>query len=124
MAGAGALRIDHAMGLTRLFVIPHGADADEGAYLAFPERDLFAELALESQRAACVIVGEDLGTVPWDFRATMDAANILSCRVMWFERDGAEFSPAESYPPKSVACVTTHDLPTIAGWWQGEDIRE
>ena len=124
MAGAGALRIDHAMGLTRLFVIPQGADADEGAYLAFPERDLFAELALESQRAACVIVGEDLGTVPWDFRATMDAANILSYRVMWFERDGAEFSPAESYPPKSVACVTTHDLPTIAGWWQGEDIRE
>jgi glycogen debranching enzyme GlgX/4-alpha-glucanotransferase len=124
MAGAGALRIDHAMGLTRLFVIPHGADADDGAYLAFPERDLFAELALESQRAACVIVGEDLGTVPWDFRATMDAANILSYRVMWFERDGAGFSPAESYPAKSVACVTTHDLPTIAGWWQGEDIRE
>ena len=79
---------------------------------------------MKASARACVIVGEDLGTVPWNFRATMDAANILSYRVMWFERDGAEFSPAESYPPKSVACVTTHDLPTIAGWWQGEDIRE
>ncbi len=124
MAEAGALRIDHGMGLNRLFVIPNGADADEGTYLAFPERDLIAELALESQRARCMIVGEDLGTVPVDFRATMDAANILSYRVMWFERDGLEFSPAEAYPRKSVACVTTHDLPTIAGWWQGEDIRE
>ena len=124
MAGAGALRIDHAMGLTRLFVIPNGAPADEGAYLAFPERDLIAELALESRRAACVIVGEDLGTVPVNFRPAMDAANILSYRVMWFEREGGGFARAESYPRKSVACVTTHDLPTIAGWWQGEDIRE
>ncbi|MGO9483235.1 MAG: glycogen debranching protein GlgX [Rhodomicrobium sp.] len=124
MAGAGALRIDHAMGIARLFVIPEGAAADEGAYLAFPERDLIAELALESVRARCVVVGEDLGTVPWDFRATMDAANILSYRVLWFEREGAAFRPAEAYPRKSVACVTTHDLPTIAGWWQGEDIRE
>ena len=103
MAGAGALRIDHAMGLTRLFVIPNGAPADEGAYLAFPERDLIAELALESQRARCVIVGEDLGTVPENFRATMDAANILSYRVMWFERDGSGFAAAEAYPRKSVA---------------------
>lgn len=124
MAGAGALRIDHAMGLSRLFVIPNGAKADEGAYLAFPERELIAELALESQRARCVIVGEDLGTVPEHFRATMDAANILSYRVMWFERDGEGFARAEAYPRKSVACVSTHDLPTIAGWWQGEDIRE
>jgi glycogen debranching enzyme GlgX/4-alpha-glucanotransferase len=124
MAGACALRIDHAMGLTRLFVIPNGARAEDGAYLAFPERELIAELALESQRARCVIVGEDLGTVPGHFRATMDAANILSYRVMWFERDGDGFAAAQSYPRKSVACVTTHDLPTIAGWWQGEDIRE
>ncbi len=124
MAGAGALRIDHAMGLNRLFVIPDGAKASDGAYLGFPERDLIAELALESQRARCMIVGEDLGTVPWDFRATMDAADILSYRVMWFERNGPEFKPAQAYPRKSLACVTTHDLPTIAGWWQGEDIRE
>ncbi len=124
MTHAGALRIDHAMGLTRLFVIPSGAGADEGAYLAFPGRDLIAELALESERAKCLVVGEDLGTVPHDFRATMDAANILSYRVMWFERDGQDFKPPEAYPAKSVACVTTHDLPTITGWWEGEDIRE
>ncbi|MGO9472307.1 MAG: glycogen debranching protein GlgX [Rhodomicrobium sp.] len=124
MAHAGALRIDHAMGLTRLFVIPGGAGADEGAYLAFPERELIAQLALESARARCLVIGEDLGTVPEHFRATMDAANILSYRVLWFERDANSFNPAASYPAKSVACVTTHDLPTIAGWWQGEDIRE
>lgn len=124
VAGAGALRIDHAMGLSRLFVIPRGAESAEGAYLAFPERDLFAELALESTRARCLIVGEDLGTVPENFRAAMDGAGILSYRVMWFEREGSAFARAEAYPRKSVACVTTHDLPTIAGWWQGEDIRE
>jgi glycogen operon protein len=124
MAHAGALRIDHAMGLTRLFVIPGGATAEEGAYLAFPERELIAQLALQSARARCLVIGEDLGTVPENFRAAMDAANILSYRVLWFERDANSFHPAASYPKKSVACVTTHDLPTIAGWWQGEDIRE
>ena len=124
MACAGALRIDHAMGLARLFVIPEGAPANEGAYLAFPERDLIGQLALESQRARCLVVGEDLGTVPMHFRATMDAADILSYRVLWFERSGREFTPPAEYPVKSVACVTTHDLPTIAGWWMGEDIRE
>ncbi len=124
MAHAAALRIDHAMGLTRLFVIPSGASAGEGTYLAFPESDLFAELALESVRSKCIAVGEDLGTVPENFRATMDAANVLSYRVVWFERDARGFNPPEAYPAKSVACVTTHDLPTITGWWQGEDIRE
>lgn len=124
MTGAAALRIDHVMGLARLFVIPEGAPSSEGAYLSFPERGLIAELALESARARCVIVGEDLGTLPWDFRSVMDAANILSYRVLWFERKGAAFNPPEAYPRKSVACASTHDLPTIAGWWQGEDIRE
>ncbi len=95
MAGAGALRIDHAMGLTRLFVIPQGAAANEGAYLAFPERDLLAELALQSAACRCTIVGEDLGTVPENFRATMDAANILSYRVLWFERNGNGFAAAD-----------------------------
>jgi glycogen operon protein len=125
MALAGALRIDHAMGLTRLFVIPDGAKASDGAYLAFPERELIGNLALESQRARCLVVGEDLGTVPEHFRATMDAADILSYRVLWFERDaGGGFNPPAAYPAKSVACVTTHDLPTITGWWRREDIRE
>jgi glycogen operon protein len=124
MAFAGALRIDHAMGLARLFVIPSGAKAGEGAYLEFPERDLFAQLALESRRARCLVVGEDLGTVPMHFRNTMDAADVLGYRVLWFERNWEGFSPAESYQVKTAACVSTHDLPTITGWWRGEDIRE
>ncbi|MEJ2124354.1 MAG: glycogen debranching protein GlgX [Alphaproteobacteria bacterium] len=83
MRHAGALRIDHAMGLARLFVIPHGGAAADGAYLAYPMRDLFAQVALESVRARCVVVCEDLGTVPGGFREAMDDANMLSYRVMW-----------------------------------------
>jgi glycogen operon protein len=124
MRHAGALRIDHAMALRRLFVIPNGAKALEGAYLAYPVHDLIGQLALESQRARCVVVGEDLGTVPSGFRETMDAADILSYRVFWFERGGEDFKSPAAYPRKSLACLSTHDLPTLAGWWQGEDIRE
>ncbi|MFZ1110661.1 MAG: glycogen debranching protein GlgX [Rhodomicrobium sp.] len=124
MRHAGALRIDHAMSLTRLFVIPNGAKALEGAYLSYPVHDLVGQLALESLRARCLVVGEDLGTVPMGFRETMDAADILSYRVFWFEREGDGFLPPEAYPKKSLACLSTHDLPTLKGWWQGEDIRE
>ena len=112
------------MALSRLFVIPNGARALEGAYLSYPVHDLIGQLALESQRARCVVVGEDLGTVPMGFRETMDAADILSYRVFWFERNGEDFTPPAAYPPKSLACLSTHDLPTLAGWWQGEDMRE
>ncbi len=124
MRHAGALRIDHAMALTRLFVIPNGALARDGAYLSYPVDDLVGQLALESVRARCVVIGEDLGTVPWGFRETMDAADVLSYRVFWFERNGNGFKPPEWYPRKSIACLSTHDLPTLAGWWQGDDIRE
>ena len=124
MRYAGALRIDHAMALRRLFVIPKGAKALEGAYLSYPVHDLIGQLALESQRARCVVVGEDLGTVPMGFRETMEAADILSYRVFWFERSGQEFTPPSAYPQKSLACLSTHDLPTLAGWWEGEDMRE
>ena len=124
MRYAGALRIDHAMVLTRLFVIPNGAKALEGAYLSYPAHDLIGQLALESQRARCLVVGEDLGNVPRGFREKMDAADILSYRVFWFERRGEEFTSPSAYPRKSLACLSTHDLPTLAGWWQGEDIRE
>jgi len=124
MRNAGAVRIDHAMGLARLFVIPEGASGRDGAYIGFPVEDLVGELALESQRARCVVIGEDLGTVPWGFRETMEAADILSYRVFWFERNGQGFSAPRTYPEKSVACLSTHDLPTLLGWWEGEDIRE
>ncbi len=124
MRHAGMLRIDHAMGLQRLFLIPDGAAAAEGAYLAYPLDDLIGHIALESQRGRCMVVGEDLGTVPEGFRARLARANIQGMRVLWFERKGAEVLPPASYPPMSVACVATHDLATLAGWWGGSDIAE
>ena len=124
MRHAGMLRIDHAMGLERLFLIPEGASPAEGAYLSYPLDDLIGHIALESQRAQCMVVGEDLGTVPEGFRDRLARANILGMRVLWFERKGAEVRPPAGYPPTSVACVATHDLATLAGWWQGADIAE
>jgi glycogen operon protein len=124
MRHAGMLRIDHAMGLTRLFVIPDGAKPAEGAYLAYPGDDLIGQIALESQRRRCGIVGEDLGTVPEGFRAKLTRADIAGMRVLWFERAGLGFLDPKNYPVLSVACASTHDLPTLAGWWQGADIAE
>ncbi len=124
MRHAGMLRIDHAMGLQRLFLIPEGASPAEGAYLAYPLDDLVGYIALESQRAKCMVVGEDLGTVPEGFRNRLMRDNIQGMRVLWFERKGAEVLPPAAYPPMSVACVATHDLATLAGWWQGADIAE
>jgi glycogen debranching enzyme GlgX/4-alpha-glucanotransferase len=124
MRHAGMLRIDHAMGLERLFLIPAGAKPADGAYLSYPLDDLIGHIALESHRARCMVVGEDLGTVPEGFRDRMTRANIAGMRVLWFERDGAKVRPPEFYPPLSVACVATHDLATLAGWWRGADIAE
>ncbi|HYC25536.1 MAG TPA: glycogen debranching protein GlgX [Roseiarcus sp.] len=124
MRHAGLLRIDHAMGLTRLFLIPQGARPAEGAYVAYPFRDLVSLIALQSRRRACAIAGEDLGTVPDGFREALAEADILGTSVLWFEREGEEFRPAKSYRALAVACATTHDLPTLAGWWLGADIAE
>jgi len=124
MRHAGALRIDHVMGLSRLFWVPDGGRAGDGAYVAYPFDDLLAVLALESRRAQCLVVGEDLGTVADGLRGRLAAADVLSYRVLWFERDGEAFRAPESYPAKAAACVSTHDLPTIAGWWSGADIGE
>jgi glycogen debranching enzyme GlgX/4-alpha-glucanotransferase len=124
MRHAGALRIDHVLGLNRLFLIPEGARATEGAYLAYPRSDLLGIAALESQAARCLVVGEDLGTVPDGVREAMAAHGLLSYRVLWFERDGEAFRPPSAYPSLAAACVSTHDLPTLAGWWTGADIEE
>ncbi len=124
MRHAGMLRIDHAMGLQRLFLIPEGGRPADGAYLAYPLDDLIGHIALESRRAECIVVGEDLGTVAEGFRPRLTRANILGMRVLWFERKGAEVLPPAGYPPLSVACVATHDLATLAGWWVGADIAE
>ncbi len=115
---AGGLRIDHVMGLFRLYWIPNGLEARDGAYVRSNARDLLAIAALESQRARAVIVGEDLGTVEEEARTALMRAHILSYRLLWFERS----APA-GYPEQALAAVTTHDLPTIAGLWTGSDMR-
>jgi 4-alpha-glucanotransferase len=122
MRHAGALRIDHVMGLMHLFWIPKGRKPDGGAYIHYPFEDLLAVLALESHRNRCLVVGEDLGTVPEGFRERMAAANILSYRVLYFEKDGERFKQPEEYPKLAIACVTTHDLATLSGFWSEADI--
>ncbi len=124
MAHAGALRIDHAMALSRLFWVPEGAEGRDGAYISYPFRDLLGETALASVRARCMIIAEALGTVPEGFSEALAAADMLSYRVMLLERDGSRFRSPSDFPPLSLACVTSHDLPTFAGWWSGADIAE
>ena len=115
----GGLRVDHVMGLSRLFWIPDGAEAQDGAYVRFAGRELLDVLAMESARAAAVVVGEDLGTVEPAFRTELERTGILSTRLVWFEDD-----PPEAYPFQALGMVTTHDLPTLAGEWTGADEAE
>jgi 4-alpha-glucanotransferase len=115
---AGGLRIDHVMGLFRLFWVPKGLTPHDGAYVRYPADDLLAIVALESQRAGAIIVGEDLGTVETGVRERLAEHAILSYRVVWFEPD-----PPARYPELALAAVTTHDLPTTAGLWTGADLE-
>ena len=121
---AGGLRVDHAMGLQRLWVVPKGAGAADGAYLRYPVDDLLRLLALESHRRRAVVIGEDLGTLPEGFHARMEEAGILGMRVLWFEqeKDGSFRAPAR-WSRDAAAMTTTHDLPTVLGWWSGRDIE-
>ncbi len=119
---AGAIRIDHVLGFARQFWIPEGASAHEGTYVEFPF-DVMARLcSLVSHRRRCVIVGEDLGTVPEGFRDRLRDAGMLSCRVLWFERDGDRFRAPNEYPEQALASVSTHDLPTVRGFFAGSDV--
>jgi 4-alpha-glucanotransferase len=120
---AGGVRIDHVMGLARLWLVPPGASPREGVYVRYPLDDLLRLIALESCEHRAIVIGEDLGTLPEGFRDRLDAAEILGMRVLWFERDhdGAFTDPAR-WPRRAVAMTTTHDLPTVVGWWQGRDI--
>ncbi len=117
MRHTGALRIDHVMGLRRLFVIPDGAGAIDGAYVTYPMEDLLGQVALQSQRAKCLVVGEDLGTVPEGMSDALAASNILSYKVLWFERRDGHIRPPAEWRRLAAACVSTHDLATLAGWW-------
>jgi len=123
MRHAGILRVDHVMSLYRLYWIPSGMEATAGAYVSYPFDDMLRLVALESHRHACAVVGEDLGTVPPGFRETMRSADLLSYRIMVFERrsDGSFVPPAE-YPALAAASAATHDLATLRGFWLGNDL--
>ena len=123
MLHAGALRIDHVMALRRCFWIPRGAAPLEGAYVRYPLEDLLAVVARASARHRCVVVGEDLGTVPDGFRERLRDARILSSRLVYFERDlSGAFLPPATYPRGAASSVGTHDLPPLGGWWIGDDL--
>ena len=124
MRHAGALRVDHVLGLARQFWVPQGASGADGAYVGFPLNDLLGQLTLESHRARCLVIGEDLGTVPAGLREALAGGAVLSYRVLPFETDAGVFRPAAAYPSLALACVSTHDLPPFAGWWDGVDIAE
>ncbi len=119
MALAGGLRIDHVMGLFRLWWVPEGMPADQGGYVRYPSADLLDIVALESVRAGAPVVGEDLGTVEPGVREELAERNVLSYRLLWFEED-----PPRQWPTSSLAAVGTHDLPTVAGLWDGSDLAD
>lgn len=121
-AHAGGLRIDHVMGLQRLWVIPNGASPADGAYLYYPVDDLLRLLTLESHRHQAIVLGEDLGTVPEGLQEKLIARSILGMRVLLFEQDNAQFKSILDWPDNALATTSTHDLPTLNGWWHGRDI--
>ncbi|AKM32290.1 4-alpha-glucanotransferase [Pandoraea faecigallinarum] len=131
LAFSGGVRIDHVLGLSRLWVCPAGAPASAGAYLRYPLDELLAIVALESSRHRAIVIGEDLGTVPADFRARVATQGVLGTDVLWFARDdvppGPKKTPRAFLDPSqwrvdAVATTSTHDLPTAVGWWTGRDI--
>jgi (1->4)-alpha-D-glucan 1-alpha-D-glucosylmutase len=122
MRHAGAIRIDHAFQLQRLYLIPEGEGAKAGAYVDYPFAAMLAVLRLESHRARALVIAEDLGTAPEGFSDALMASGILSYRVLPFERgEGGSFKRPADYPREAMTVVTTHDLPTLTGWWRGLD---
>src|SRR5436305_8492177 len=126
---AGGVRIDHVLGMFRLWWIPQGATARDGTYVSYDADALLGVIALEAERAGAVVIGEDLGTVTPAVRATLAGDGLLGSSVLWFEREEVDpgetgrLLPAPEWRETALASVTTHDLPTALGWLRGEHLR-
>jgi len=123
MQHTGALRIDHVMSLFRLWWVPHGFSATEGVYVHYPLNELIEQLVIVSEQAQCLVIGEDLGTVPDEVRDAMQKHRLYHYKVLLFEKHGdGRFKLPSDYPRHAVATATTHDLPPLKSWWQGADL--
>jgi 4-alpha-glucanotransferase len=122
MSHCGALRLDHVMALFRQWWVPRGMKSVEGGYVHYPLEHLLAVVALESHRNRCLVVGEDLGVVPDEIRRALPEFGVYHYKVVMFEQREGEFVAPSRYVPQALATVTTHDLPTLRGWWTGHDI--
>jgi (1->4)-alpha-D-glucan 1-alpha-D-glucosylmutase len=124
MSGAGAVRLDHVMGLARLFWVPRGKPGTLGTYMTYPFEPLMAIVTLESQRHRCLVIGEDLGTVSDEVRISMQMSQTLSYRVLYFSFEGADhLLPPEAFPADALVTCTTHDLATLPGYWLSRDLE-
>lgn len=123
MRYAGAIRIDHAAALSRLFLVPSDGTPAEGAYVDYPKEALLKVLEEASHHHKSLVIGEDLGNLPGGLKEDLAAARILSYRIFSYERDERGFIPAEDYPALALACVSTHDHQTLGGWWTGADVQ-
>ena len=121
MKDCGALRIDHILGLARMWWVAKGDSAKNGAYVRYPLDDLLAILALESQRHQCLIIAEALGTVPKGMLEKLEEKGILAYNIFYFEMDANGSKPLENYPYQAMTTLSTHDLPTVQGYWKGYD---
>ncbi len=122
MRYAGAIRIDHAAALQRLFLVPFDCTPADGAYVSYPRDRLIEVLAEASHAHRCIVIGEDLGNLPKGLRQEFARSRLLSYRIFSYERDDDGFVAADDYPALALACVSTHDHQTLGGWWRGEDI--
>jgi 4-alpha-glucanotransferase len=122
---AGAIRIDHAMALKRLYLMADGLESGDGAYVQYPFEEMLSALGDASSRRQAIIIGEDLGTVPENFRENMRNVGVPGYRVLFFERESdGRFRLPQSYERDALACISTHDLPTLRGWWEGHDLDD
>src|SRR5690606_12740120 len=125
LAHVGGLRIDHALGLARMWLVPEGADPKDGAYVTYPFDDMVRLIALESTRHKAIITAENLGTVPPDFNDRIESVGMLGMSVLWFERTDDKppgFRAPRDWSTANMATTSTHDLPTVNGWWRQRDL--